>query len=186
MAVAAEKQPLLPADWAVAALADESGKPVALRLSPSTHQVRLESQNGSGLSLDYFELIAKAAAAPTGKMLAAGKFAGLVLDEGGRRYVIPSRGTVCPARLSPDGGSCYTTPLGNYYPGDGMKGGLPSTLRLFENGKELGPAHAVHVDIRAKGDGRFSHWNTTLYFSASDSSDPRTNGRKYMWQITPQ
>ena len=69
-----------------------------------------------------------------------------------------------------------------------MKDVPPSTLRLFENGKELGPAHAAHVDIRAKGGGQFSHWNTTLYFSASDNSDPRTNGReyKYLWQITPQ
>jgi hypothetical protein len=173
-------------NWAFAVLAEESGKPVSLRLSPGTHQVRLESPNGTGLDLDYLEWIAKAAAAPTGKTLTVGKLAGLILDEGGRPYVVPLRATVCPARLSPDGGFCYTTPLGSYYPGDGMKDVPPSTLRLFENGKELGPAHAPHADIRAKGGGQFSHWNTTLYFSASDNSDPRTNGRKYMWQITPK
>jgi hypothetical protein len=172
-------------DWAFAVLAEENGKPMPLRLSPGTHQVRLENPNGTGLKLDYFEWIAKAVAAPTGKTLTAGKFAGLVLDEGGWRCVVPLHATVCPARLSPDAGSCYVMRLGSCYPGDGMKDVPPSTMRLFENGKELGPAHAPHVDIRAKGGGRFSHWNTTLYFSASDNSDPRTNGRKYTWQITP-
>ena len=173
-------------NWAFTVLADESGKPMSLRLSPGAHQVRLEDPNGTGLNVDYFEWIAKTTAAPTGKTLTAGEFAGLVLDEGGRAFVIPLRGTVSPSRLSHDGDFCYTTPLGNYYGGDGLKGMPDSTLRLVEDGKELGPAHVPHVDIRAKGNGRFSHWNTTIYFSASDNSDPRTNGRKYTWQITPQ
>jgi parallel beta helix pectate lyase-like protein len=61
-----------------------------------------------------------------------------------------------------------------------------STLRLFENGKELGPAHSVHAAIRTLGMGRFSHWgasdgSASLYFSASDNTDPRTNGRVYTY-----
>jgi hypothetical protein len=56
-------------------------------------------------------------------------------------------------------------------------------LRLFEDGKELGPADAIHEEIRTKGMGRFSQWpsagGSTLYFSASDNSDPNTNGRHY-------
>lgn len=55
-----------------------------------------------------------------------------------------------------------------------------STLRLFENDQELLPAHAPHVEIRAKGGGHWSHWGAnTVYFSTSDNSDPRTNGRVY-------
>jgi len=55
-----------------------------------------------------------------------------------------------------------------------------SGIRVLENGKELGPRAALHADIRAKGQGRYSHWvRQTLYFSASDNSDPRTNGRTY-------
>jgi len=55
-----------------------------------------------------------------------------------------------------------------------------SGLMLFEDGRPLGPAHAVHDDIRKKGRGRYSHWTRgTLYFSTSDHSDPRTNGRTY-------
>lgn len=64
-----------------------------------------------------------------------------------------------------------------------------STLRLFENGTELGPAHATHADIRNIGQGRFSHWSNmdgsgeALRFSASDNGNPTANGRKYAYCI---
>src|SRR3954454_20041703 len=54
-----------------------------------------------------------------------------------------------------------------------------SDLRLFENGTQLGPAHATHADIAAQGGGSYSHWNDYLIFSASDGSDPRENKRHY-------
>lgn len=54
-----------------------------------------------------------------------------------------------------------------------------SSLRLFEDDRELGPSSAVHRDIRELGNGRFSHWRRDLFFSTSDNSDPRTNGRRY-------
>ena len=57
-----------------------------------------------------------------------------------------------------------------------------SSLRLFEDGRPLGPAHVSHDDIRKTGNGRFAHWGPRLYFSASDNSDPRTNGRTYTVQ----
>lgn len=56
-----------------------------------------------------------------------------------------------------------------------------STLRLFEDGKELGAAHSSHASIRNEGKGKFSHWRTSLRFSSSDNTDPRSNGRKYTW-----
>ena len=37
----------------------------------------------------------------------------------------------------------------------------------------------AHVEIREKGSGRYSHWGTHLWFSASDSTDPRINGKTY-------
>jgi parallel beta-helix repeat protein len=64
---------------------------------------------------------------------------------------------------------------------------LKSTLRLFEGGKEIGPAHSSHADIRTKGLGRFSHKYTgaeTLRFSASDNTDPRINGKSYTYCLT--
>jgi hypothetical protein len=50
---------------------------------------------------------------------------------------------------------------------------------LFENGRRLGPAHEPREDIQTDSPGRFSHWGSTLYFSTSDNSDPRSNGRSY-------
>jgi len=54
-----------------------------------------------------------------------------------------------------------------------------SDLRLFEDGRELGPGHTLHVEIARDGGGRFSHWGDNLIFSATDSSDPVTNARHY-------
>jgi hypothetical protein len=54
-----------------------------------------------------------------------------------------------------------------------------STLKIFEDDKELGPAHFDHNEIRKKGLGKFCHWGDHIYFSTSDNSDPNTNGKKY-------
>jgi len=65
------------------------------------------------------------------------------------------------------------------YPTDSTKNSRASTLVLYENGLKLGPPHSQHKDIIDKGKGRFVHWGKVLHFSASDNSDPRTNGRTY-------
>jgi len=65
--------------------------------------------------------------------------------------------------------------------GDSESAKGQSILRLFENGVEIGPAHSLHDDIRNIGKGRFSHWGSTVIFSASDNTDPRTNGRTYTY-----
>ena len=54
---------------------------------------------------------------------------------------------------------------------------------VLEDGRPLGPAHAVHATIREQGRGAFSHWLDQVYFSSSDSSDPRSNGREYVIEI---
>lgn len=63
--------------------------------------------------------------------------------------------------------------------GDGP--GLPtkSTLLLCEDRTILGPMHTAHAEIAMQGKGRYSHWVTSIVFSASDNSDPNTNGRTY-------
>lgn len=58
-----------------------------------------------------------------------------------------------------------------------------SPLILFEDEAPIGPAHSLHDDIRRQGGGRFSHWDGNLWFSTSDNSDPRSNGRKYEFDI---
>ncbi len=54
-----------------------------------------------------------------------------------------------------------------------------SPLVLCEDDAPIGPAHTLHVHIREHGRGAYSHWGNTLVFSASDNSDPNTNGRLY-------
>ncbi|TYL91779.1 hypothetical protein FXB40_28100 [Bradyrhizobium rifense] len=56
-----------------------------------------------------------------------------------------------------------------------------STAKLFEDGRPLGPAHSPQKVV----DGSYSHHRGTgIIFSASDNSDPNTNGRTYFvtWQ----
>lgn len=60
-----------------------------------------------------------------------------------------------------------------------------SRLVLFENGEPLKSPHSLHAEIAEKGGGRYSHWGTAekdgewLIFSSSDSTDPRSNQRRY-------
>jgi hypothetical protein len=70
-----------------------------------------------------------------------------------------------------------------------------SPVILYENLTPLGPAHCTHSDIQEIGLGRYSHWGddpksgwrqiSGMLFSASDNSDPRTNGRHY-WAVLPE
>lgn len=62
---------------------------------------------------------------------------------------------------------------------EGVVDGKRSKYMLYENGKALGPAHTQHGDIRNIGEGRFSHWQGQFKFSASDNTDPTSNGRQY-------
>jgi len=54
-----------------------------------------------------------------------------------------------------------------------------SSLRLIEQGVQIGIPHSLHAEIAEVGQGRFSHWGNDLVLSSSDNSDPRTNGRSY-------
>jgi hypothetical protein len=60
-----------------------------------------------------------------------------------------------------------------------------SPVLLYEDDRLLGPAHSVHAEIMNVGLGRYSHWaGQGIVFSASDNSDPNTNGRRY-WAVVP-
>jgi hypothetical protein len=55
-----------------------------------------------------------------------------------------------------------------------------SHFLLCENNNLLGPMHTGHAEIAKDGRGRYSHWkNIGFIFSASDNTDPNTNGRTY-------
>lgn len=95
----------------------------------------------------------------------------------------PTVHTVNLSGLKSDGGYSYKIDYPLTDTGDSNEQPTISTMHLFENGVELGPAHSVHQDIRDYGKGRFSHWGTTIYFSSSDNTDPATNGRKYTYTL---
>ena len=56
---------------------------------------------------------------------------------------------------------------------------------VLEDGHPLGPPHTIHSRIRSAGAGHLSFWSGSIYFSTSDNSDPRTNGRTYAARAEP-
>lgn len=95
--------------------------------------------------------------------------------------------------ITHDTGCAYKSPLPECpfawpiasFMGDSPSDTNASTLILLENGKVVGSAHALHATIRANGLGNYSHWGESILFSASDCSDPRTNGRSYEMVMQP-
>lgn len=87
------------------------------------------------------------------------------------------------APIRRDRGHCFLTPVVNAHLCDTPEHEGQSPLRLFEDGRELGPAHTWHDGIRELGGGRFSHWDAGyfrwLFWSTSDNTDPTLNGRTY-------
>lgn len=59
---------------------------------------------------------------------------------------------------------------------------LRSRMVILESGRPLGPGHSYRDEIINAGSGRFCHGLGEVLFSASDGSDPRTNGRRYELQ----
>jgi hypothetical protein len=57
---------------------------------------------------------------------------------------------------------------------------LEGPVQIYEDNTPLGPADAPFNEIRKLGKGRYALWRGIGFaFSASDNSDPRTNGRHY-------
>jgi hypothetical protein len=89
---------------------------------------------------------------------------------------------LAPDAMVEEGGDAFTVPLPHLrYPYTSVSddNGVASSLVLREDDRPLGQAHSLHQKIRDLGEGRYSHWYQTLYFSSSDHSDPRKNGRIY-------
>jgi hypothetical protein len=84
-----------------------------------------------------------------------------------------------PALIAPESGACFTyrfrTNAGRIFAYSELYLRAP----LYEDGQLLPHANSMHDDIRALGGGRYSMWPDAVFFSTSDGSDPRTNGRRY-------
>ena len=71
----------------------------------------------------------------------------------------------------------YILPLGIDWMNQADLGLSPAIV--YENGVPLASPNSLHQVIKDDGNGGYSIWNGSLYFSSSDNTDPRTNGRKY-------
>ena len=93
----------------------------------------------------------------------------------GRQYSLRrmqiSAGETSLRAVSQDSGHCFIAVL----PGDVDS----NEVILLEDDYRLGPADCPQELIRAQGLGRYLVGNESVYFSTSDNSDPRTNGRHY-------
>ncbi|NMN73802.1 hypothetical protein [Rhizobium sp. 57MFTsu3.2] len=94
--------------------------------------------------------------------------------------------TINAAEIQSEKGAAYRVDLSSlatHFPfriaSDANGSGMGSSIELRESGLQLGPPHAQHDHIRNVGKGAYSHWGGELYFSSSDGTDPRTNGRTY-------
>lgn len=73
--------------------------------------------------------------------------------------------------------NCYRATININYPG--TKYWSKSRYTLQENGNSL-RAPVISQDMIKNGDGLYCFWTAnSLYFSTSDNSDPRTNGKDY-------
>ncbi|QDU09312.1 hypothetical protein [Gimesia aquarii] len=80
-------------------------------------------------------------------------------------------------KISADQGSSYIARLSIPRASDQK---TTSKCILLEEEKPLPHQHARHKLIREQGRGHYSLWTySVLSFSTSDTSDPRTNGKKY-------
>ncbi len=93
-----------------------------------------------------------------------------------RTYAVPEDALLLARPFARDDRHCFLASLPSEWESDATGA---SPVRLFEDGLPLGPEQAGHDDIRTLGHGRYSHWGSTLFFSASDNSDPNRNGRHY-------
>ncbi len=90
-----------------------------------------------------------------------------------------------PAAMSPDGGHAFVVspdfaPRWPYaVPSHPAFALAPGDVRLLEDGRPIGALDPAHADIRERGGGLHNMWEGALWFSPSDDSDPRTNGRDY-------
>ena len=99
-------------------------------------------------------------------------------------------GTVEKVRVTLDQGCAYKValPKAPWWPliefrADGPSNQEASRLRLYEDGAALGPAHALHGQIRGEGGGAYSHWAGVLWFSTSDCSNPASTDRQYTFTV---
>ena len=105
----------------------------------------------------------------------------VILYANGQLSSVPSsaqqRITLQMQNLIPVESNLYVLPLGIDWMSQADLGTSPAVV--YENDIPLQSPNSMHLDIQEMGNGRYSVWEGKLYFSTSDNTDPRVNGRVY-------
>lgn len=80
-----------------------------------------------------------------------------------------------------ESGHCYLVEIPESF--RKLAGDSLNDAKLLEDGVPLPFLNTPHDDIRNLGEGRYSVWGHSLYFSTSDNSDPSDNERSYELQV---
>jgi hypothetical protein len=99
--------------------------------------------------------------------------AAVVCHQAGRIDLLRVRGTLAIVTLHR--GLAYVSPTGVEWP----ELTFAAQPRLLEGRTALGPGDSRLGEIRSLGNGRYRFVGNSLYFSSSDGTDPRLNGRMY-------
>ena len=89
-----------------------------------------------------------------------------------------------PGPYEREGGDLWVSgkisvPLPGVFESHDDDSGLTSSLKLFESGRESGPAHALLDDIRNQGAGRYAHLGRRVFFSTNGTADPNNHSRDF-------
>jgi ABC-type polysaccharide/polyol phosphate transport system ATPase subunit len=88
--------------------------------------------------------------------------------------------TLDPGKIMKENGRAWWIDLSGFaIEGDTTGEPQRSEYVLCEDNIPLRPGHCAHDQIRSYGNGAYSHWGKSLYFSSCDNRDPRTNRRSY-------
>lgn len=105
----------------------------------------------------------------------------LLIHNYGCPLFFPGHLKLAPAKIRPEKPGtpsfAYTVPFNHSEPNDDYD--WRSRVMLYEDGAPMLGNRAAHVTIETIGIGYFSHDPGRLIFSATDNSDPRTNGKEY-------
>lgn len=95
------------------------------------------------------------------------------------------RVTIAPDKMEHFAGHSYRVAMQpETWLGYSVRPGKQSNLRLREDGRRLNLRNTSREDIAGLGGGRFRYESGYLYFSSSDGSNPRANGRVYVARMT--
>jgi transglutaminase-like putative cysteine protease len=143
---------------------------------------------GNGRSRSLWSVAEEVHGAPVGRA-----FAGIRLTQewdevdAAIDVAVPDGGTIVnldPTFFVHDAGPSHATPLAQQLPA-GRAAAAGDVVALLENGHGIGARVASAAAVAAAGRGAFAVDGARLVLSASDDSDPRSNGRLYSLVLAP-